>query len=78
MKKNLETILNLWKLALECRGLTLGTGAKSEDMSPKGMLKRPTWIFNVSNLPCEALESDGVIQGSWLIFISGVLCLMSW
>lgn len=56
LKKNPELILKKWKLALECRGLALGLGARtSETTSSKGVVNRhPTRIFNVCTFECDS------------------------
>lgn len=60
-KMNPELFLEQWELALECRGLALGTGTKTVNgSSSKRVMERPTWLFNVSTLPLEAdVENEG-------------------
>jgi len=60
LKKNPNAILLNWKLALECRGLELVENISTAAAIPN----RPTWIFNVSTLPCEPEESETTFRGT--------------
>jgi len=51
-KKNPEIVTKKWMLALECKGLSLGSGCKPLEMMTTSKT-RPTWIFLVSTLPCD-------------------------
>jgi len=51
-KKNPEIVTKKWMLALECKGLALGSGCKPLEMMTTSKT-RPTWIFPVSTLPCD-------------------------
>jgi len=54
LKKNPDAILLNWKLALECRGLEPVEYISTAAAIPN----RPTWIFNVSTLPCDEVEKS--------------------
>lgn len=74
LKKNPELIIKKWKLALECRGLALDSGAGSIEMAPSKEVykRRPTWIYNVSTLP--SIRSDNIAQGITVILFKSFKC----
>ena len=45
-RRNPSFTLNTWQLALECRGLALGSGAEPEGMA--SLNERPTFTFYVT------------------------------